>query len=57
VNPISKTNEAARLLIVNGTLSSSQLATFTGDMLYLVAVVVALTIFGYLAAKKALKAE
>ncbi len=57
VNPISKTNEAARLLIVNGTLSSSQLATFTGDMLYLVVVVAALTILGYLAAKKALKAE
>jgi ABC-2 type transport system permease protein len=57
VNPISKTNEAARLLIVNGTLSSSQLATFTGDMLYLVAVVAALTILGYLTAKKALKAE
>jgi ABC-2 type transport system permease protein len=57
VNPISKTNEAARLLIVNGTLSSSQLSTFTGDMLYLLGFVVAFGLIGYLAARKALSAE
>ena len=42
VNPISKTNEAARLLIVNGNLSSSQLTTFTGDVLYLIGFVIVL---------------
>jgi ABC-2 type transport system permease protein len=57
VNPISTTNEAARLLIVNGTLSSTQVSTFTGDMLYLIAVAAALTVLGYLAARRALKAE
>ncbi|MDA4112799.1 MAG: ABC transporter permease [Thaumarchaeota archaeon] len=57
VNPISKTNEAARLLIVNGTLSSSQLSTFTGDMLYLLGFVVAFGLIGYLAARRALSAE
>lgn len=57
VNPISKTNEAARLLIVNGTLSSSQLSTFTGDMLYLLGFVVAFGLIGYLVARKALSAE
>jgi ABC-2 type transport system permease protein len=57
VNPISKTDEAARLLIVNGSLSSSQLSTFAGDMLYLVVFVAVLTILGYWAAKRALRAE
>jgi ABC-2 type transport system permease protein len=57
VNPISTTNEAARLLIVNGTLSSSQLSSFAGDMLYLIFVAAALTVLGYLAARRALKAE
>jgi ABC-2 type transport system permease protein len=57
VNPISKTNEAARLLIVNGSLSSSQLATFTGDMLYLVGFVVVFGLVGYLASRKALSPQ
>lgn len=54
VNPISKANEAARLLIINGDLSSSQLSTFTGDMLYLVGFVVVFGLVGYFAAIKAL---
>ena len=57
VNPISKANEAARLLIVNGNLSSSQLSTFTGDILYLVGFVVAFGLIGYFAAEKALGAK
>jgi ABC-2 type transport system permease protein len=57
VNPISKANEAARLLIVNGTLSGSQLSTFTGDILYLLGFVVVFGLIGYLAARKALSAE
>jgi ABC-2 type transport system permease protein len=57
VNPISKTNEAARLLIVNGSLSSGELSTFTGDMLYLLGFVVVFGLIGYLAARKALSAQ
>jgi ABC-2 type transport system permease protein len=57
VNPISRADEAARLLIVNGALNSSQTSTFIGDMVYLVIFVAALTIIGYLAAKRALRAE
>jgi ABC-2 type transport system permease protein len=57
VNPITKTCEAARLLIVNGTLSSSQLSTFTGDMLYLLGFVIVFGLIGYLASRKALAAQ
>lgn len=57
VNPISKANEAARLLIVNGSLSSSQLSTFAGDILYLVAFAVVFGLIGYLAARKALSPQ
>lgn len=52
VNPISKANEAARLLIINGTLSSSQFSTFVADMLYLVGFVIVFGLIGYLAARK-----
>ena len=57
VNPISKANEAARLLIINGNLSSSQLSTFTGDMVYLVAFVIVFGLIGYLAGRKALSPQ
>ncbi len=57
VNPISKADEAARILIVNGNLSNSQFWTFAGDMGYLVVFVIVLGLLGYLAAWKALKAE
>src|SRR5271165_5604456 len=36
VNPITKATDTARLLMNNGTLSSSQLTTFTGDGAYLI---------------------
>lgn len=57
VNPITKADEAARLLIVNGTLSGSSFWTFANDMIYLVVFAVALSLLGYLAARRALKAE
>jgi ABC-2 type transport system permease protein len=57
VNPITKANEAARLLIINGNLSGSQLSTFAGDMLYLVGFVVVFAVIGYFVARKALSAQ
>jgi ABC-2 type transport system permease protein len=57
VNPVTKTNEAARLLIVNGSLSSSQLATYGWDMAYLAGFAALLGVLGYLAARRALRPE
>ena len=57
VNPVTKTNEAARLLIVNGSLSSSQLTTYGWDVAYLVVFAAVLGILGYLAARRALRPE
>jgi len=58
VNPISKADEAARLLIVGGNpAASGQLAAFTGDILYLVGFVVAMGILGYLAAARTMRPE
>jgi ABC-2 type transport system permease protein len=57
VNPVTKANEAARLLIVNGSLTSSQLSTYGWDMLYLLVFAALLGAFGYLAAKRALRPE
>lgn len=57
VNPITKAVDTARLLIVNGNLSASQLSTLTGNMLYLTVFVVVLGTIGYLIARRALKAE
>lgn len=57
VNPVTKAVETARLLIVNGTLTSAQLSTVGWNMLYLVIFAVALAVVGYLIARRALKAE
>ena len=57
VNPISKANEAARLLVVNGSLTADQTSTFIGDIVYLVGFTVLLGVLGYLAARKALSPE
>jgi len=57
VNPVTKANEAARLLIVNGSLSSSQLATYGWDIAYLVVFASLLGLLGYLAARRALRPE
>jgi len=57
VNPVTKANEAARLLIVNGSLSPSQLSTYGWDMLYLAVFAALMGVIGYLAAKRALRPE
>jgi len=57
INPVTKANEAARLLLFNGSLSSSQASTYLGDMAYLVGFAVALGLLGYLAANRALRPE
>jgi ABC-2 type transport system permease protein len=57
VNPVSKANEAARLLVVNGLLSSSQAATYGWDMAYLLGFAVLLGVLGSLAARRALRPE
>jgi ABC-2 type transport system permease protein len=57
VNPVTKANEAARLLIVNGTLTSAQLSTYGWDMAYLVGFAAVLGVLGYLAANRALRPE
>jgi len=57
VNPVSKANEAARLLLVNGSLTSAQLSTYISDMAYLVGFATVLGILGYLAARRALAPE
>ncbi len=57
VNPISKADEAARLLIVNSSLSTSQLGTFGRDMLFLGVFALASTVIGYLIARKALRTD
>ena len=56
VNPISKTDEIARLLIINGaTLSGSQLSTIGWDSLYLSVFAIIIGIIGYLIAARALR--
>jgi ABC-2 type transport system permease protein len=57
VNPISKANEAARLLVINGSLSAAQTTTFVNDILYLVGFAAVLGILGHLAARRALRPE
>jgi ABC-2 type transport system permease protein len=57
VNPVTKANEAARLLVINGSLSSSQAATYGWDMAYLLVFAVLLGVLGSLAARRALRPE
>ncbi|HUJ84027.1 MAG TPA: ABC transporter permease [Candidatus Acidoferrales bacterium] len=57
VNPVTKAVETARLLIVNGNLTASQLSTVGWNMLYLVVFASVLAVAGYLIARRALKAE
>jgi ABC-2 type transport system permease protein len=56
-NPISLASDAARLLVVNATLTASQLSNFTGDILGLFAYIVVFLTMGTLLARNALKAE
>ncbi len=58
VNPITKADEAARILIVGGNpASTGMMGTFVGDMIYLVAFAVACGVLGYLAAARVMRAE
>lgn len=57
VNPITKANEAARLLIVNGALTSPQTSTFVNDIVYLIVFAAVLGVLGYLGARRALRPE
>jgi len=57
VNPVTKANEAARLLIVNGSLTSSQLSTYGWDIAYLVVFATLLGVLGYFVARRALRPE
>jgi ABC-2 type transport system permease protein len=57
VNPVTKANEAARLLLINGSLTSSQLSTYGWDMVYLAVFAGVLGALGYLAARRALRPE
>ena len=54
VNPITKATNSARLLMINGTLSSTQLSSFSGDGAYLIVFAVVMAVLGYIAARKAL---
>ena len=57
LNPVTKANEGARLLLINGSLTSAQVTTYMWDMVYLVAFAALLGILGYLAVRRALKPE
>lgn len=57
VNPVTKANEAARLLIISGSLTSSQMSTYVWDMVYLAVFAALLGALGYLAARRALRPE
>ena len=54
VNPISKATDSARLLMINGKLTSSQLTTLGWDGAYLVVFAILMAVLGYIAARKAL---
>jgi len=57
VNPVTKATEAARLLMVNGALTASQVTVISWDFAYLVAFALVLATLGYLAARRVLKAD
>jgi len=57
LNPVTKANEAARLLLINSSLSPAQVTTYAWDMIYLVAFAAVLGVIGYLAARRALRPE
>jgi len=56
VNPISKADEAARILIINGN-PGTQTGTFVGDMLYLLGFVIVTGLVGYWAAARSMRPE
>ena len=54
VNPITKATDAARLLMVDGSLSASQVSAFAWDATYLAVFTLVMAAIGYLAARRAL---
>jgi len=56
-NPISLASEAARLVIVNGTLSAAQLSSYLGDILGLLVYAIVFTAMGIFLARNSLKAD
>lgn len=54
VNPITKATDSARLLMVNGTLNSTQGVSYLWDLAYMVVFTVVMALAGYFAARKAL---
>ena len=56
-NPISLASEAARLLVINGTLTAAQLSSFVGDILELAIYAVVFFLLGTFLARNALKPE
>ena len=57
VNPVTKAIEAARLLMVNGTLTASQATAVAWDFVYLIVFSAVLATLGYLTARRVLKAD
>jgi ABC-2 type transport system permease protein len=54
VNPVSKACEAVRLLIIDGSLTSSELSTLEGDLAYLMVFAIVLTLLGLFVGRRAL---
>ena len=54
VNPITKATDAARLLMVDGSLSASQVSAFAWDATYLAVFALVMAAIGYLVARRAL---
>jgi ABC-2 type transport system permease protein len=57
VNPVTKATEAARILMVSGSLSASQVTTVSWDFAYLVAFAAIMAALGFAAARRVLKAD
>jgi len=57
VNPITRASDAARILVVNGVLSSAQLWALAIDFGYLLAFVAIFGAIGYFLARRSLKSE
>ena len=54
VNPITKATDSARLLMVNGTLTSTQGVSYFWDITYMAVFAIVMAVVGYFAARKAL---
>jgi len=57
LNPVTKTNEAVRLIVFNSSLTAAQVSTYMWDVAYLVGFAVLLGVIGYALARRALSPE